>query len=709
MAKINVLEKHLAELIAAGEVVERPASAAKELVENAVDAGATSITVEIQNGGVTFLRVTDNGCGIAREDVPLAFLRHATSKIASQDDLAAIGTLGFRGEALASICAMARVELLTRTEEELAGTRYVIEGGEEKSNEDAGCPVGTTILVRDLFYNTPARMKFLKKDVSEGNAVAGVVDKAALSHPEVAFRFVRDGKETLRTPGDGKLKSAIFAVYGRQFVSGLIPVEYSLGSVQVSGFVCRPADARPSRTMQSFFINGRFVKSRTAGAAVDEAAKGSVMVGKYLSCVLHLSIPVAAVDVNVHPAKIEVRFVTERPIFDAVYHAVKSALAQGDRPAAMQFPQQKQPEPRAEEPVSAAPNALHARISDPAANGGYFSQQVLGEYLPKHPLSQITAAKTDADGEKYLPSETKVIAADQGAVLAADLQENKLPTEAQLLTEIFPKQTVNSDAEYIIEKPSLRPFGSPIPKQAADLHPVQHFSAAQPEKPKPLADAPVSAMPDAPEQEACLCDLPESKALQAEKPQKAPLRFVGEVFGTYILLESPDELFFIDKHAAHERMLYEKLKADQGERYAQQLLVPVTVTLDKDSYSALLGEQELLSQAGFELEDFGGGTVLVRSAPLSFGEQDITDALFEIAAHFLENRRDPSTEHDDWVLHNIACRAAIKGGDKNSDQELIALAQQLHDHPEIRYCPHGRPVYLSMKKREMEKQFGRIQ
>lgn len=677
MAKINVLDKQLAELIAAGEVVERPASAAKELVENAVDAGATSITVEIQNGGVTFLRVSDNGCGIAREDVPLAFLRHATSKISNQDDLAAIGTLGFRGEALASICAMARVELLTRTEGELAGTRYVIEGGAEKSCEDAGCPVGTTILVRDLFYNIPARMKFLKKDVSEGNAVAGVVDKAALSHPEIAFRFLRDGKETLRTPGDGKLKSAVFAVYGRQFVSGLIPVEYSLGAVRVSGFVSRPAEARPSRAMQSFYINGRFVKSRTAGAAVDEAAKGSVMAGKYLSCVLHLTVPAAAVDVNVHPAKIEVRFVTERPIFDAVYHAVRSALAQGDRPAELRLPQQEAKQPGRVPPAASA-EPLHGRLND-AAGGGYFVQS----FPPQQVLSGFL--------QKSAPR------------AKAEEPPQPIPVSAERLPV---KNTAAPDEEYVIEKPSLRPFGSPLPKHAADLPRPAEEPRAVPEQETKTAEkadpAGKTVLPGKTE------EAPAEPAAPAE-PERRPLRFVGEVFGTYILLESADELVFIDKHAAHERILYEKLRAQQGERYAQQLLSPVTVTMDKESYSALLAARGQLLRAGFELEDFGGGTILVRSAPLSFGEQDITDALFEIAAHLQENRRDLSTEHDDWLLHNIACRAAIKGGDRTSDRELTALAQQLYEHPEIRYCPHGRPVYLSMKKRELEKQFGRIQ
>ena len=332
MGKINVLDAHVAELIAAGEVVERPASVIKEMVENAIDAGATAVTVEIKNGGVSYMRVADNGSGIAREDVPVAFLRHATSKVSGQSDLEAIGTLGFRGEALASIAAVARVELLTRTQEEAVGTRYVVEGGEEKLLDDAGCPQGSTFLIRDLFYNTPARMKFLKKDVTEANAVAGVLDKIALSHPEISLRFIREGKEQLHTPGDGKLQSAIYAVYGREFTRGLMPVDYTLNHVRVWGFVSRPANSRPNRSMQQFFINGRYVKSRTAMAALEEAFKGSVMVGKFPACVLHLEMSFQAVDVNVHPAKLEVRFVNERPVFDAVYHGVKSALQKEDRP-----------------------------------------------------------------------------------------------------------------------------------------------------------------------------------------------------------------------------------------------------------------------------------------------------------------------------------------------------------------------------------------
>ncbi|HBM99028.1 MAG TPA: DNA mismatch repair endonuclease MutL, partial [Ruminococcus sp.] len=330
MGVINVLDKHVAELIAAGEVVERPASVIKELIENSIDAGAKNITVEIKNGGTTFMRVADDGCGIWKDDIKVAFLRHATSKVKLESDLDCISTLGFRGEALASICAVSRLQLITRNKNEDIGTCYEINGGEEVSFDDAGCPIGTTFVIRDLFYNIPARAKFLKKDVSEGNAVSNIIDKTALSHPEIAFTYIRDGKQVLKTFGDGKLLSAIYSVFGRDFANGLIPVEYQLDAIKVYGYVSKPQNSRPNRNMQNFFINGRYVKTRTAMAAVEEAFKGSVMVGKYPSCVLNIEVPFEMIDVNVHPAKIEVRFINERPVFDTVYHAIKSSLLKND-------------------------------------------------------------------------------------------------------------------------------------------------------------------------------------------------------------------------------------------------------------------------------------------------------------------------------------------------------------------------------------------
>ena len=623
MGKINVLDKHVAELIAAGEVVERPASVAKELVENAVDAGATAVTVEIRNGGSTFLRVADDGCGIAREDVPLAFLRHATSKISAREDLDSIATLGFRGEALASVVAVAHVELLTRTAEELAGTHYAIDGDGGQACEDAGCPQGTTILVRDLFYNTPARMKFLKKDVTEGNSVAAVVDKAALSHPEVSFRFLRDGKETLRTPGDGRLKSAVYAVYGKEFTSGLIPVEYELGGIRVSGFVTKPSAARPNRSMQNFFINGRYVRTRTASVALEEAFKGSLMTGKIPACVLQISVPFGAVDVNVHPAKIEVRFVNEKPIFDAVYHGVKTALNRGDTPPVIALRQPPAPPPA------------------PREEGG-----------PQLRFVPVPAER---------PQETRFP------------QVPPAPKERSFaVSDSAPDIEVDEDWE--TPSPAVPAAGFGKAPEAA--------SAAEEEK--------TAALP----------------AAETAEPEEEPERLIGEAFGTYIVLERGDSLVFVDKHAAHERMLYEKLRAGGGEAFRQMLLTPVPVTLEKNEYSAVLESLDVCGQAGFELEDFGGGTVLVRSAPMILGDGDVAGAVMEIAGYLAANKNDVTTQKLDWLYHNVACRAAVKAGDSTPPMELAALARRV-EREDVRYCPHGRPVSFLLKRKDLERQFGR--
>lgn len=610
MGKINVLDKHVAELIAAGEVVERPASVIKELVENAVDAASSAVTVEIKNGGVTFMRVTDNGCGIAREDVSNAFVRHATSKISSQQDLDNIGTLGFRGEALASIAAVAHVELLTRTQDELAGTRFLIDGDGTENCEDAGCAEGTTIVVRDLFYNTPARMKFLKKDVTEGNAVAGVVDKIALSHPEVSFRFLRDGRETLHTPGDGQIKSAVYAVYGKEFTVGLMPVKYELDGVKVTGFVSKPSAARPNRSMQNFFINGRYVKSRTAMVAMEQAFKGSLMVGKVPACVLYIEIPCNTVDVNVHPSKIEVRFINEKPIFSAVYHGVKTALNKEDSPTV--FPIAK-PEP----PV----------------------------------LNQTEN-----------PVQTKLDFSGKAA-------ESKLYFE-----EFKPERAA---PRYAVADVSSVGFDSLAPEKAC-------------------AQENMSVNPKLPEEH--------SETDTAREPE----RLIGEAFSTYIILERGDELVFIDKHAAHERILYEKLKAGNSEQFTQMLIEPVTVSLDKNEYSAVLDSIDVYAKAGFELEDFGSGTVLVRGAPMILSGDDIAGAVMEMAGYLQSNKTDVTTDKVEWLYHNIACRAAIKGGDKTSNEELAALVRQT-EKEDVRYCPHGRPVKFVLKRKDMERHFGRIQ
>ena len=657
MGKINVLDKHVAELIAAGEVVERPSSVIKELVENAVDAGATVLTVEIKNGGTTFMRVTDNGCGIAREDVPVAFLRHATSKVKVQDDLENIATLGFRGEALASIAAVAHVELLTRTADELAGTHYVISGGEEECCEDAGCAQGTTFVVRDLFYNTPARMKFLKKDVTEANAVAAVMDRLALSHPEVSVRFIRDGKETLHTPGDGKLKSAIYAVFGKEFTAGLMPVEYAYNGVEVSGFVSKPANARPNRSMQHFFLNGRYVKSRTAMVALEEAFKGSLMVGKMPACVLHLRMAYGSVDVNVHPAKIEVRFSNERPIFDAVYHGVKTALNQWDSPHVMKLERPAQaPFPKTRT-VEQLPLRTEQPVPQKAVETEHAVQEPDATPKPEAPSLPIKPAEP-------LPG---LAVNDSGAPAG--------------LTRTFGADMRFADV------------AGPEDEEWAAVEALPQPEAVKEEQPVPTEQIPAEQTPT------------ETLLPKQERP---PARLVGEAVGTYIILERGDELVLIDKHAAHERMLYEELKANRGTAAHQMLLEPVTVTLEKNEYAAVLNALDLFEQAGFELEDFGAGTVLVRSAPLILGGEDIADAVMEMAGYLASSKNDLTTERLDWLYHNVACRAAVKAGDESHPEELLALADRLEQNSQIRYCPHGRPVSILLKKRDLEKQFGRV-
>lgn len=655
MGKINVLDKHVAELIAAGEVVERPSSVIKELVENSIDAGSSAITVEIKNGGITYIRVTDNGCGIAREDVPVAFLRHATSKVRVQDDLESIGTLGFRGEALASIAAVAQVELITRTQEELAGTRYVIASGDEQSCEDAGCAPGSTIIVRDLFYNTPARMKFLKKDMSEANAVAGVLDKIALSHPEVSLRFLRDSRETLHTPGDGKLKSAVYSVYGKEFAQGLIPVDYELSGVKVWGFVSKPSSARPNRSMQQFYINGRFVKSRTAMVAMEEAFKGSLMVGKVPACVLHLSVSCSAVDVNVHPAKIEVRFINEKPIFDAVYHGVKTALNQGDTPGVIPL----------KKPVLSPFQQAGLSSAEPADQMKFSAASPVSKaVIPPQPT-----AKQESEPKKQEPMPSRSFA-------------------------VRDAQSPDFHTDYKVKLPEF-PVPRPEPQIIADEPAGNIPDETGPE----VVQAPASSNEEQPVQLA---------AERTDQPAEKTERLVGEAFGTYIIVQrGEDELVFIDKHAAHERMLYERLRSQGGEAVQQMLLQPVPVTLDKNEYAAVLEATETLSRAGFEIDDFGSGTVLVRSAPLILGGEDVADAVMEIAGYLLSAKTDITTEKLDWLYHNVACRAAVKAGDESSPQELAALAKRI-EQEDVRYCPHGRPVSFILKRKELEHQFGRI-
>ncbi len=648
VGKIHVLDKHVADLIAAGEVVERPASVIKELTENSIDAHSASITVEIRSGGVAFMRVADNGYGIAREDVPTAFLSHATSKVAGRKDLGSISTLGFRGEALPSIAAVAHVELITRTEDELAGTRYCIDGSGEKFCGDAGCAKGTSVTVQDLFYNTPARMKFLKKDVTEGNAASAVVQKEALAHPEISFRFLRDGRETLHTPGDGKIKPAVYAVFGKKFTSGLIPLNYELNGVKVSGFISKPEAARPNRSMQNFFINGRYVKSRTAAVALEESFKGSIMAGKFPACVLHISVPYEAVDVNVHPAKIEVRFLNEKPIFDAVYHGVKSALKTGDTPHIMKLADSAAPAFR-----SAGPQAEQLHFIPNASVQDFTHGKASGFEAP-HPFIGSPAAKVGS--YRAVPSAPDIECDDEDG----------------------------------------------IPLSAAG-----HLSDGGVANAEGTGDEQVQEKADgAAGQEQC-SQKPEKQVKEPEKPE-APEKFVGEAFKTYIIIEQGDNLIFIDKHAAHERIIYEKLKVKGVKNDRQILIEPVSVTLAQNEYSAVLNSLGACAEAGFDIEDFGNGTVIVRSAPMILGGSSIAEAVMEIAGCLASCKSDLTTEKVDWLYHNIACRAAVKAGDHSSPEELMHIVHEV-EQEDIRYCPHGRPVCYLLPRRELERKFGRTQ
>ncbi len=659
MGRINVLDKHVAELIAAGEVVERPASVIKELVENSIDAGATAVTVEIKNGGTTFMRVADNGCGIMREDIKVAFLRHATSKVRIENDLDSISTLGFRGEALASISAVSHLELITKSDVEEIGTRYVISGGEEVSLSDAGCPDGTTFIIRDLFYNIPARMKFLKTDVGEGNAVSNVIDKIALSHPDVAITYIKDSKQVLKTSGDGKLLSAIYSVYGREFANALIPVDYELNGISVSGYISKPQYARPNRNMQNFFINGRFVKSGTAMAAVAEACKGSVMVGKFASCVLNIDIAYEAVDVNVHPAKIEVRFVNERPVFDAVYHAVKSALNLGDtrKNAVLSSNNKTQ---KTVNPFELAQKAFRERdeqnnaqriiTEKPKDKVNTDPFKLLDEPIVTKPQKPISFSQIVADSSNPLDVYSKATAKHE--VKVAKLVEDK-------------KVEVAAHYETVVEN-DVTVFDDPQEKPVEDI--------------KPLIDI-----------------------------SEDSYRYIGEAFKTYIIIEkNSKELILIDKHAAHERIIYERLKEEKGSGFSQLLLEPISVTLNKLDYNSVINNIELFKETGFDVEDFGDGVVLVRSAPQYLEKEDIEQTVIEMSGYLTENKKSIKTEQMDWIYHNVSCRAAIKAGNISTDLELIDLAKKVESDSSLRYCPHGRPLCIVIKKHEIEKQFGRV-
>ncbi len=637
MPKILQLSPHIANLIAAGEVVERPASVVKELLENAVDAGASKVTVEIKNGGMTYLRVTDNGCGMAAEDARTAFLRHATSKLRTAEDLSAIGTLGFRGEALAAIASVSRIDLMTKTPGSISGTSLTLEAGKITDEDEVGCPDGTTIIVRDLFYNTPARMKFMKSDSVEGGKVAAAVQMQALAHPEVSFTFIRDGKQTLQTPGSGELGAAVYCVYGRDSAN-FVEVSSRWEGYSLRGFVSKPTDARPSRSLQTFFVNDRPVKSRLLIQALEEAYRNQIMVGKFPACVLHLTLPPASVDVNVHPAKTEVKFLSEKAVFDCVHYGVLGALNKTpDRPQV----QLKTPPATVAQP-STPPSAV--QTAPPAKKQDFFRTMTTEEY------KNFSAA---------VASTPKVSPAAARPVLQAINAERPASTAV--------RQTV---------LPAMPPIAPPPP---------------------PVIPAPK------PEPEQTLLPIQEELPM----PKEIPWRMVGELYRSYVIVEQGDESFLIDKHAAHERILFEKLRLNPTDITAQTLLSPIPVRLRADAAAQLLAKQELLENLGFEIEEFGENTILVRRVPMDIAEGDVSGTLMQMADDLLSGRgADTDTVRDD-LLYTMACKAAIKAGWNTDEKELLALVKEVMSRDELKYCPHGRPICITLSKKQLEKQFKR--
>ena len=707
MGRINVLDKHTAELIAAGEVVERPSSVVKELLENSIDAGATQITVEIMHGGIDYLRITDNGCGILKEDVRNAFKRNATSKISVDSDLEKIGTLGFRGEALASISSVSKVQLITKAKEENIGSAYEIDGGEEISFDDAGCPDGTTLIMRNLFYNVPARYKFLKKDVAEGNAVASVIDKIALSHPEIAITFIRDNKRVLKTAGDGKLMSSIYAVYGRDFASTLIPVDYELNGMKLTGYISRPTNGRANRNMQNTFINGRFVKSRTISVALEEACKGSIMIGKFPSCVLNLQISPEAVDVNVHPAKIEVRFINERPVFDTVYHGVKSALLRGDsrKEAVLNHNNTVNIKPLnpfnlANKVINKEPTKSVQKAPEKPREKSIFDELDLPTKTVKY--NKVNKVSDSSSVQKkymeFLENNKKLSENNQTTnnSLCDNIDnnaENNVSTESKIETKI---NEVKEDTSLKQEVQKVNPF------EELELEKITKDENIITEEKKSDVDV---VLPTERQTNSSSENI-EIKTLIDEDKQS--FRFIGEAMNTYIIVETDNnKLILIDKHAAHERIIFENLKREKGTGSVQLLLIPITVTLEKNEYTVAIEHLYMFKNVGFDVEDFGNGTLIVRSAPSYLRNDDIEDTIIEICGYIAENRKNVMSEHMEWIYHNISCRSAIKAGDSSTAKELIDIAKTVFSDDSIRYCPHGRPVCIELSKYEIEKQFGR--
>ena len=659
MPHIQQLSPHVADLIAAGEVVERPASVVKELLENAIDAGAQSVTVEIKNGGMTYLRVSDDGCGIAPSELPTAFLRHATSKLRTAEDLAAIGTLGFRGEALAAISAVSRLDIFSRERGAPGGAKLRLEGGVPGAVEDAGCPEGTSVIVRDLFYNTPARLKFMRRDSAEATAITGLVAHLALSHPEISFKLIRDGAQALLTPGDGTLRSAVYAALGREFALSLVEVRGADGALRVTGFVSSPLASRGTRAMQTFFVNGRLVKSQLLTAALEEAYSNRMMKGKFPGCVLLVELPRDMVDVNVHPAKTIVKFVGEKQIFDLVRHAVGGALDGCGAPE--------------EQPAGSAAQAQSPR-SD------FFASMTAAQYRERVQAETKRPAPVQSEPARApQPWRTKIPALDTSSGARA------------VLSDFMRRAPERADAPARAEREAAAPVTLPMPEGAA----------------RPAATGPGPEAPAVPASVPAKEGTPEIEQTTFTPPSAAPWRIAGEVLDTYIVCEDEDKnVWLIDKHAAHERVNFDRMKANQEPLMSQALLAPLVADFAAEEYSALAANLDLLREFGFECEEFGGGSLILRAIPADLDSGDAIPALEELAGRLVTaHTADPAAARD-ALLHTMACKAAIKGGWKSDLSELRVLVDKVQSG-EVQFCPHGRPVKAKLTKYELEKMFGR--
>ncbi len=666
MPKILQLSSHVADLIAAGEVVERPASVVKELLENSIDAGAKNVTVEIQNGGMTLLRVTDDGCGIAPEDAETAFLRHATSKIRKKEDLEAIGTLGFRGEALAATAAVSKIDLLTCTPDATEGIRLHLEAGKVLSNEPAGCPVGTTIIVRDLFYNTPARMKFMKQDTYEAAAVFSAVQKQALAHPEVSVRFLKDGAEQLHTPGDGDLHAAIYSVLGRQTAMDMVEVSSGWERLTLTGCVSRPTATRGNRSQQIFFINHRYVRSKTLTAALEEAYRNQIMVGRFPSCVLNIEIPLSMVDVNVHPAKTEVKFLNEREVFDTVHYGVLAALNRTSGRVEMKLNSE----------FGIRNSELKPKETD----------------LPKTPVSEKSTTPTAAPQPKkdfYRTMDAK----EYKTFLSAISEQKPVTPSAGMQQAIFGEKKPAEIRETVI-----------IPTPSAPTH-ENNSGFRIPDSAFPtgviLSEAKDPAKPN--EQTAITEDNSAFRIPDSE------FTVIGEALNTYIIVEQNETVLFIDKHAAHERILFEKLKKQPQEVMGQSLLTPLMCELDREDAAILVQNREVLFSLGYDVDDAGDGTLLLRQIPADLDEASAEANLSELAEHLKQGKQDKPETVRDELLHSIACKAAIKAGWHTDAVSRAALVKEVLTRDDLKYCPHGRPICITLTKKQLEKQFKRIQ